>query len=141
ALPGPPHGAPFLFGQPAPHPRVLPRGDGPFQTVRADLAPHADGLGQVDLVRGGARVADGKEELGILVLAACSVDPLHALRSPPDRHNTGRLRRFPRTRRLKAAEYTDASFRGAMVRFDYFPGTFSLVVAHRGASLDQPENT
>jgi glycerophosphoryl diester phosphodiesterase len=28
-----------------------------------------------------------------------------------------------------------------MVRFDYFPGTFSLVVAHRGASLDQPENT
>jgi glycerophosphoryl diester phosphodiesterase len=28
-----------------------------------------------------------------------------------------------------------------MVRFDYFPGTISLVVAHRGASLDQPENT
>jgi glycerophosphoryl diester phosphodiesterase len=28
-----------------------------------------------------------------------------------------------------------------MVRFDYSPGTFSLVVAHRGASLDQPENT
>jgi glycerophosphoryl diester phosphodiesterase len=28
-----------------------------------------------------------------------------------------------------------------MVRFDYLPGTFSLVVAHRGASLDQPENS
>lgn len=28
-----------------------------------------------------------------------------------------------------------------MVRFDYLPGTIALVVAHRGASLDQPENT
>src|SRR5438093_12032267 len=38
-------------------------------------------------------------------------------------------------------EYTDATFAGAMVVTDFPLDSYPLVVAHRGASADHPENT
>src|SRR4051794_20292469 len=68
----------LVLGQTAPDTGVLTGLEGPHEALVSHRATAADRLGLVDLKQGGASVADGEEELRILVTAGCFVTPVHA---------------------------------------------------------------
>src|SRR5207253_10777717 len=86
-----------LLARPSPHTGVLTGSQRPFEAFTPDFALETDRLRHFGLCRGWTRRPDGKEELGILVLTARSVDPLHARPPPSTPHRTSTL--DPWTRR------------------------------------------
>src|SRR5207302_7204170 len=105
APPGPAEGPPFLLGQAAPDARVLDGLHGPLQALEAHGTPTADGFGRLDLGCGRAGVADGEEELRILVLAQRSLHPVHDCPNRPSKGSLfRRSRSLPETKGQKVAQ-------------------------------------
>jgi glycerophosphoryl diester phosphodiesterase len=131
----------FVLGKAAPYAGVLPGGQGPFQALHAHLALHADRLGLVDLDRRRSGGSYGKEELGILVLAPRPVNPLHLTTL-----SVGFPQAVPGTECLGAGQpratgpkYSEGRRAVTIPVGEFHEG--SLIVAHRGASAREPENT
>ena len=77
--------SPFLLGGTSPNSRVLAGGEGPFEALEPDVALHANRPCGLDLISCGARRPDREEELGVLVLAPGSVNPVHLTPPVPGR--------------------------------------------------------
>src|SRR5665647_2134269 len=70
-------GTPFVLRQAAPHAKILPRLDGPFQAGLNDLAATAYGLRLFDLQESGAGVPDREEQLRIFIQTGSAIAPSH----------------------------------------------------------------
>jgi len=69
--------APFILRQTAPHAKILPRLNGPFQACLNDLATTADRLGLFDLKESRAGVPNREEQLGVFIQAGSAIAPSH----------------------------------------------------------------
>jgi hypothetical protein len=67
----------FVFAQASPHAMILSGLKCPLEALFADITAAAYDLGLFDLQDGGTRVADGEEELRILIEACRLVAPVH----------------------------------------------------------------